>query len=155
MKWAVGKKITAGTSNTTFSPDDTCTRAQILTFLWRAVGSPKSSAKNPFTDVSQNDYYYYAAVWANEKGMVSGSVFEGSTPCTRSATVTYLWQNAEAPDPEDYAEFSDVSADSEYADAVAWAVENSVTSGTSDTTFSPDAICSRGQIVTFLKRALD
>lgn len=155
VKWAVGKKITAGTSNTTFSPDDTCTRAQILTFLWRAVGSPEPNIKNPFSDVKESDYFYKAALWASENGMVLGSVFAGSTPCTRSATVTYLWQNAEAPDPEDYAEFSDVSADSEYADAVAWAVENSVTSGTSDTTFSPDAICSRGQIVTFLKRALD
>ena len=137
-----------------FSPDNTCTRAQIITFLWRAVGSPKSSAKNPFTDVSQNDYYYYAAVWANEKGMVSGSKFEGDTPCTRSSTVTYLWKNAGSPSFAAANTFSDVSSSSEYAQAVSWAVKNSVTSGTSETTFSPDAICSRAQIVTFLKRAI-
>ena len=154
INWAVGKSITAGTSSTMFSPDNTCTRAQIITFLWRAVGSPKSSAKNPFTDVSQNDYYYYAAVWANEKGMVSGSKFEGDTPCTRSSTVTYLWKNAGSPSFAAANTFSDVSSSSEYAQAVSWAVKNSVTSGTSETTFSPDAICSRAQIVTFLKRAI-
>ena len=154
VKWAVEKGITTGTSETTFSPSDTCTRAQILTFLWRAVGSPKSGAANPFTDVKADDYYYDAAVWASEKGMATGSLFEGNTPCTRASTVIYLWQNAGSPDTAVSGEFADVPADAAYAKAVSWAVRNGVTSGTSETTFSPDDTCTRGQIVTFLNRAL-
>ena len=154
VKWAVEKGITAGTSDTTFSPDNTCTRAQILTFLWRAVGSPKATAGNPFADVKESDYYYDAAVWASEKGMVSGTTFEADTPCTRASTVTYLWLNAGAPWADSEIEFADVDMDAEYAEAVAWAVEEGVTSGTSATTFAPDTVCSRGQIVTFLNRAI-
>lgn len=154
VKWAVEKGITTGTSNTTFSPAETCTRAQILTFLWRAVGSPKSSKANPFGDVKASDYYYDAAVWASEKGMVSGNTFAGDTPCTRSSTVVYMWKNAGSPKIEIPSKFSDVPLSSEYAPAVAWALANSVTSGTSETEFSPDTICDRGQIVTFLNRAL-
>lgn len=155
VKWAVGRQITNGTSETTFSPSDTCTRAQILTFLWRAVGSPVLDKENPFTDVNESDYYYNAAVWASEKGMVEGSTFNGNTPCTRSSTVTYIWKNAGAPETAVSNVFSDVSENSEYAQAVAWAVKNGVTSGTSDTEFSPANICDRGQIVTFLNRALN
>lgn len=154
VKWAVDKNITTGTSKTTFSPNDTCTRAQILTFLWRAVGSPEATSNNPFGDVSKDDYYYNAAVWASEKGMVAGSKFNADTPCTRSSTVMYMWKNAGAPEFETSNKFSDVSQSSEYAQAVAWALENNVTSGTSDTEFSPNEICSRGQIVTFLNRAI-
>ena len=154
VKWAVEKNITQGTSATTFSPDLTCTRAQILTFLWRAVGSPASETANPFTDVTKDDYFYNAAIWAYEKGMVEGTEFEGNTPCTRASTVTYLWKNDGAPISEDFASFTDVSDDADYAEAVSWAVENNVTSGVSDTEFAPDTICSRGQIVTFLSRAI-
>lgn len=154
VKWAVANGITAGTSDATFSPADTCTRAQILTFIWRAVGSPKSSAANPFNDVNADDYYYYAALWAYEKGMVSGSRFEGTTPCTRASAVEYLWKNAGAPESSVNGSFSDVSANAQYSSAVSWAVQSNVTSGTSETTFSPDEICSRGQIVTFLNRAI-
>ena len=154
VKWAVDRGITTGTSATTFSPDNTCTRAQILTFMWRAVGSPKVSSGNHFEDVKEFDYYYDAARWAYEKGMVTGSKFEGDTPCTRSATVVYLWKNAGSPYTSYYGTFADVTAGSGFASAVAWAVENGVTSGTSETTFSPDMTCTRGQIVTFLKRAL-
>ncbi len=154
VKWAVEKNITTGTSATTFSPNDTCTKAQILTFLWRAVGSPKTGAENPFTDVSASDYYYNAAVWASEKGMVSGNVFAADTPCTRESTVTYIWKNAGAVRTAVSDKFTDVSSSADYAEAVAWAVENGVTSGTSETTFSPDDTCTRGQIVTFLSRAL-
>lgn len=154
VKWAVEKNITTGTSETTFSPDNTCTRAQIITFLWRAVGSPKASAQNPFADVKETDYYYDAAVWASQKGMVSGIAFKGETPCTRSSTVMYLWQNAGAPQTKTSDKFSDVSATAEYAEAVAWAVNNNVTSGTSATAFSPDMTCTRGQIVTFLFRTI-
>lgn len=154
VKWAVEKNITKGTSATEFSPDDTCTRAQILTFLWRAVGSPKANGANPFNDVKISDYYYDAAVWAVEKGMVSGSEFEGDTPCTRAYTVIYLWKNAGSPAAAATDTFTDVPTGAEYAQAVAWAVENGVTSGTSATTFAPDDTCTRGQIVTFLHRAI-
>jgi len=155
VAWAIERQITAGTSDTTFSPDNTCTRAQILTFLWRAVGSPKMSGANPFSDVKQSDYYYDAALWANSKGMITGNTFAGNTPCTRSATVTYLWKNAGSPSAVYSGNFSDVSSGSDYAQAVAWAVNNGVTSGISATTFSPDTTCTRGQIVTFLMRALN
>lgn len=154
VEWAVNKKITAGTSATTFSPDDTCTRAQILTFLWRAVGSPKATAANPFKDVSENDYYYDAVIWASEKGMITGDSFKGDTPCTRAATVTYLWQNAGSPETFGTNRFDDVPVSSDYVPAINWALANGVTSGTSADTFSPLAVCSRGQIVTFLKRAI-
>ena len=154
VKWAVDKKITSGTTATTFSPTDTCTRAHILTFLWRAVGSPKSNIANPFADLKGDDYYYEAALWASETGMVTGKTFDGATPCTRSSTVTYLWQNAGSPETAAASAFTDVSESSEYAKAVAWAVKNNITSGTSETTFSPKTICDRGQIVTFLNRAI-
>ena len=154
VKWAVEKNITKGTSATTFSPDLTCTRAQILTFLWRAVGSPASETANPFTDVSKDDYFYNAAIWAYEKGMVDGTKFEGDTPCTRASTVVYLFKNADSPKTKSTSSFKDVANGADYAEAVSWAVENSVTSGVSETEFAPDTICSRGQIVTFLNRAV-
>ena len=155
VKWAVERRITTGTSDTEFSPADTCTRAQILTFLWRAVGAPESDEENPFSDVKESDYYYDAAVWAYEKGIVNGNQFGADTPCTRSSTVTYLWKNAGSPQWPEGRAFADVDSSSEYAKAVAWAVGNGVTSGMSDTEFSPEVICDRGQIVTFLKRALN
>ena len=150
--WAVEKKITAGTSKTTFSPNENCSVAQILTFLWRANGSPEPTTANPFSDVKSGDYYVDAAAWAYEKGLVSGTTFGGNTPCTRSMAVTYMWKAAGSPSAE-AASFADVSAVADYAQAVAWAVERGVTAGTSATTFSPDSVCTRGQIVTFLYRA--
>jgi hypothetical protein len=111
------------------------------------------STPNPFGDVKQTDYYYDAALWAYQMGMVTGSKFEGNTPCTRSATVTYLWINANAPKATYTGNFADVSKNASYASAVAWAVEKGITSGTSKATFSPDTTCTRGQIVTFLHRA--
>ncbi len=153
--WAVDKAITNGTSATTFSPHNTCTRAQILTFLWRAVGSPISVKANPFTDVRKSDYYYDAAIWAHSTGIISGTTFGGDTPCTREATVIYLWKNAGSPSvASGEMSFTDVKAGSECETAVKWALENGVTSGTSATTFSPEMTCTRGQIVTFLYRAL-
>ena len=154
VDWAVEKKITAGTTATTFSPDDLCTRAQILSFLWRAVGSPAPTISNPFSDVSTSNYYYSAALWAYEKGMVSGTAFKGSTPCTRASTVTYLWQYAGSPTSSKSVAFNDISSSASYAQAVAWAVDKGVTAGTSATIFSPDNTCTRGQIVTFLYRAV-
>ena len=152
--WAVEKNITAGTSDTTFSPNADCTTAQILSFLWRANGSPKPTMVNPFSDVKSGDWYADAAAWAYEKGLVSGTAFGGDTLCTRSMAVTYMWKAAGSPSAR-AASFTDVSAGAEYADAVAWAVEQGVTAGTSDTTFSPDSVCTRGQIVSFLYRGLE
>lgn len=154
VKWAVEKGITAGTSPTTFSPNDTCTTAQILTFLWRANGSPEPTIQNPFTDVKESDYFYKAAVWAYEKGMAEGQSFGGNNPCTRSATVTYLWKLEGSPVGAPSVNFSDVGTNANYTEAVAWAVTMGVTAGTSETTFSPDATCTRGQIATFLYRSL-
>ncbi len=153
VKWAVENGITTGTSSTAFSPDMTCTRAQILTFIWRAAGSPTASAANPFSDVTADDYYYNAAIWAYENSMVTGSTFDADTPCTRSSTVTYLWKFNGSPVLGIPSLFKDVSDDAEYADAVSWALIEEVTSGISDTEFAPDMICNRGQIVTFLYRA--
>ena len=153
VKWAVENGITTGTSSTAFSPDMTCTRAQILTFIWRAAGSPTASAVNPFSDVTADDYYYNAAIWAYENSMVTGSTFDADTPCTRSSTVTYLWKFNGSPVLGIPSLFEDVSDNAEYADAVSWALIEEVTSGISDTEFAPDMICNRGQIVTFLYRA--
>ena len=152
VKWAVEKNITAGTSATTFSPNQNCTTAQILSFLWRANGSPKPSGSNPFSDVKSGDYYAEAAVWAYEKGMVSGKTFNGNTPCTRSMAVTYMWKAAGSPSAKT-SSFTDVPANADYAQAVAWAVEQGITSGTGNGQFSPASTCTRGQIVTFLYRA--
>lgn len=153
VAWAVEKGITSGTSATTFSPNQNCSVAQILTFLWRANGSPKPTTANPFTDVKSGDYYADAAVWAYEKDMVSGSTFGGNTPCTRSMAVAYMWKAAGSPSAKS-ARFTDIPDGAEYASAVAWAVEQGITSGTSATTFSPSATCTRAQIATFLYRGL-
>lgn len=152
VNWAVERNITSGTTATTFSPNATCTKAQILTFLWRANGSPVPTISNPFSDIPTGAYYADAAVWAYEKGLISGGTFSGDTPATRADTVTYLWKLAGSPDASP-ANFSDVPANAEYAEAVAWAVKEGITSGTGSTTFSPDVTCTRGQIVTFLYRA--
>lgn len=152
VQWAVEKGITAGTSSTTFSPDTTCTTAEILTFLWRSQGQPEPSIENPFADVTAGAYYYQAALWAYERGLISGASFRGDTPCTRSATVTYLWRLAGSPSASSAA-FTDVPSTADYAQAVAWAVSKDITSGTSTNTFSPEMVCSRSQIVTFLYRA--
>ena len=153
--WAVKNSVTSGTSKYAFSPDMTCTKAQILTFLWRALGEPDAGSDNPFIDVDKSDYYYSAALWAAQKGIISGGRFDPNTPCTRAMTVTYLWKCANEPAAAKAASFSDVAGDSEYAAAVSWAVESGVTSGTGNGMFSPDAICSRAQIVTFLNRAIN
>lgn len=150
VKWAVENNITSGTSATTFSPNQTCTNAHILTFLWRAKGSPEPAINNPFVDVKTTDYYYKAALWAYDNGLISGNQFGGSAPCTRGTTVTYLWKLAGSPDVGE-SSFADAG---QYSSAVAWAVKQGITSGTSATTFSPDKACTRGQIVTFLYRDL-
>ena len=154
--WAVENSVTSGTTSTTFSPDDTCTTAQILTFLWRAKGSPEPTSKtSTFTDIKESGYFYKAALWAKENNIISkdSTAFNGNTPCTRSMAVLYIWRAAGFPAAEKTSSFTDVAATTPYAPAVDWAVEAGVTSGTSATTFSPDMTCTRAQIVTFLYRA--
>ena len=155
--WAVEQKITSGTSATTFSPDASCTRAQMVTFLWRAAGSPKvENGKNPFTDVQADAYYYDAVLWAVEKGVTSGTsatTFSPDATVTRGQTVTFLYRNAGSPEVSGTMPFTDVETDAYYAKAVQWAVQQKITTGTSETTFSPMSDCTRGQIVTFLYRA--
>ena len=155
--WAVEQKITSGTSATTFSPDASCTRAQMVTFLWRAAGSPKvENGKNPFADVKADAYYYDAVLWAVEKGVTSGTsatTFSPDATVTRGQTVTFLYRNAGSPEVSGTMPFTDVEADTYYAKAVQWAVQQKITTGTSETTFSPMSDCTRGQIVTFLYRA--
>ena len=155
--WAVEQKITSGTSATTFSPDASCTRAQMVTFLWRAAGSPKvENGKNPFTDVKADAYYYDAVLWAVEQKITSGTsatTFSPDATVTRGQTVTFLYRNAGSPEVSGTMPFTDVEADAYYAKAVQWAVQQKITTGTSETTFSPMSDCTRGQIVTFLYRA--
>lgn len=153
VKWAVDHGVTVGTSTTTFSPDATCTNAQILTFIWRAAGSPTPSLANPFTNLAGSEYYAKAAVWAYSMGMVSGTAFDANKACTRAMTMEYLWKQAGSPAVAASGKFTDVPSSAAYATAVAWAVNNGITAGTSNTTFSPDSICTRGQIMTFLYRA--
>ena len=152
--WAVENGVTVGTSATTFSPDMSCTRAQMVTFLWRAAGSPKATSGNPFTDVQAGSYYYDAVLWAVEQGITSGTsatTFAPDATVTRGQTVTFLYRANGSPVVSGSG-FSDVAADAYYASAVAWAVSENVTVGTSATTFSPDNACTRAQIVTFMYR---
>ena len=153
VNWAVKQKITSGTTDHTFSPYQTCTTAQILTFLWRAAGSPEPAGENPFTDVDESAYYCKAALWAAEQGLISGTRLQGGSPCTRAQTVTYLWKLAGSP-AADGAAFTDVPAGTDQAQAAAWALSKGVTNGTTAATFAPDDTCTRAQIVTFLYRAM-
>ena len=151
--WAVDKGITAGTDATTFNPDGPCTRAQIVTFLWRAAGSPEPKSMSSFSDVSADSYYAKAVAWAVEKGITSGTgdgKFNPEDPCTRAQSVTFLYRAAGSPAVIGSAEFSDVASDTYYAAAVAWAAKNGITSGTGGGQFGSDNECTRGHIVTFL-----
>ncbi|MGN1349413.1 MAG: S-layer homology domain-containing protein [Anaerovoracaceae bacterium] len=151
VSWAVDSGITTGTSATTFSPNNTCTRAQIITFLWRAAGSPKPAGTNPFTDVQSDAYYADATAWAAEQGMADGTAFSPDAPCTRIMAVTFMWKAAGSPVVETQAPFTDVPADQ--MGAVNWAMVQGITNGTSATLFSTETTCTRAQIVTFLYRA--
>lgn len=160
VKWAVGKNITNGTSSTTFSPNKSCTRAEIVTFLWRAAGSPEpTTTRNPFRDVNAvtHSSYYKAILWASQKGITSGTSTTAFSPdqvCTRAQIVTFLYRYAGQPSGYYSNPFKDVGATSEasYYNAIRWAVGKGITSGTSATTFSPYASCNRAEAVTFLYR---
>lgn len=160
VKWAVGKNITNGTSSTTFSPYKSCTRAEIVTFLWRAAGSPEpTTTRNPFRDVNAvtHSSYYKAILWASQKGITSGTSATAFSPdqvCTRAQIVTFLYRYAGQPSGYYSNPFKDVSATNEasYYNAILWAVGKGITTGTSATTFSPYASCNRAEAVTFLYR---
>ena len=155
VKWAQEKGITGGIGNGLFGPNQPCTRAQIVTFLWRAAGSPEPKAMSSFADVSTDAYYAKAVAWAVENGITTGTgdgKFSPDATCTRAQSVTFLFR-AIGKLVDSKAEFSDVLADSYYANAVDWAVENGVTNGIGDGLFGPDNSCTRAQIVTFLFRA--
>jgi len=160
VMWAVEEGITSGTGANTFSPDENCSRAQVVTFLHRMVGSPEPAAiDNPFTDVRSDYYYYKPVMWAYGSkitGGTSASKFSPDDNCTRGQVVTFLWRTAGQPKAEGAKNpFKDVKADSYYYDAVLWAVENGITGGTGADTFSPDENCTRAQVVTFLYRFLN
>lgn len=156
--WAVENGVTTGTSAATFAPNATCTRAEAVTFLWRAMGSPEpTTTANPFTDVSPDAYYYKAVLWAVEQGITAGTgatTFAPDATVTRSQTVTFLWRAAGEPVVNYAMSFTDVAADAYYAEAVRWAVSEGVTQGTGATAFSPVDSCTRAQIVTLLYRYL-
>ena len=156
--WAVNHtpQITKGTSDTTFSPNATCTRGQVVTFLWRAMGEPEpTSTANKFSDVATSDYFYKAVLWAVEKGITLGTsdtTFSPNDPCTRAHVVTFLWRAEGQPSASGANPFADVASGQYYYSAVLWAVSKNITQGTSAATFSPDNPCTRAQIVTFLYR---
>ena len=157
IDWAVEKGITNGVSSNMFAPNDPCTRAQIVTFLWRAAGSPAPKSVSSFTDVPADAFYAKAVAWAVENGITSGtgeSKFSPNATCTRAQAVTFLYRASGSPAVSGKAEFSDVSSTAFYADAVAWAAKKVITTGIGGGLFGSDNDCTRGQIVTFLWRAM-
>ena len=156
VDWAVENGITTGVSANRFDPNGVCTRAQAVTFLWRAAGSPKPETRTmPFTDVPAGSYYYDAVLWAVENGITKGTSetrFSPDDTCTRAQIVAFLWRSEKSPAAGSRNPFADVKSTAYYADAVLWAVKEDITKGTTSTTFSPDADCTRAQIVTFLWR---
>lgn len=158
VAWAVANNVTSGVSATSFAPNASCTRGQMVTFLWRAAGSPEpKSTTTAFTDVKSGAYYEKAVAWAVENNVTTGTsatTFSPDATVTRGQSVTFLWRANTSPAAASASAFTDVAASAYYASAVNWAVENNVTNGTSTTTFSPNADCTRAQIVTFLYRAM-
>ena len=156
VDWAVENGITQGTDDTHFAPDGICTRAQAVAFLWRAAGSPKPETRTmPFTDVPAGSYYYDAVLWAVENGIAKGTsdtTFSPNMTCSRAQIVAFLWRSEKSPAAGTANPFADVKSTAYYADAVLWAVKENITRGTTNTTFSPNADCTRSQIVTFLWR---
>ncbi len=155
--WAVEEGITSGTDETHFSPNQACTRAQVMTFLWRANGSPEpENAVSPFADVKPGDYYYKAVLWALEQGITSGVAedrFGSNQYCTRAQVVTFLYRAAGSPAVEEVARFTDVSQSDYFFQSVCWAFDNGITSGVDGQTFGSNQVCTRAQVVTFLYKA--
>ncbi|WP_409968981.1 InlB B-repeat-containing protein [Bengtsoniella intestinalis] len=155
--WAVENGITAGYADGTFRPTATCTRAQAVTFLWRAAGEPQATIDNPFADLDADSYYYEAVLWAVSEGITAGTTattFSPNEDCSRGQIVTFLYRAADEPEVAISSGFTDVDTDSYCYNAVLWTVENGITNGTTEITFSPNSLCNRGQIVTFLYRNL-
>ena len=159
VMWAVKNAITTGATDTTFNPDGKCQRAAVVTFLWRAAGSPEPTTKdNPFTDVNEGDFFYKAVLWANENGITNGlsaTAFGPYIECNRAQVVTFLYRAQGNPTYETAENpFSDVDITAFYGPAVLWAVETSVTNGMGYCIFGGDEICNRAQVVTFLYRTM-
>ena len=158
VKWAAEKGIANGVGNGLFDPNAVCTRAQIVTFLWRAAGSPvPKSSTMPFTDVPAGSYYYNAVLWAVENGITEGTTattFDPDANCSRGQIVTFLWRAEKSPAAAGKTPFTDVASKAYFADAITWAVNEGITEGKTATTFNPDDNCARGQIVTFIWRCM-
>ncbi|MDD4843495.1 MAG: S-layer homology domain-containing protein [Anaerotignum sp.] len=157
--WAVDEGIASGTSENTFCPDTVCPRAQAITFLWRAVGSPEPTLTScPFIDVDKDEYYYKAVLWGMETGITNGitpTVFGANTTVTRSQATTFLWHAVGSPGASSQNPFGDITTGAYDYDAVLWAVEQDITHGTSEDSFSPHGLCTRGQLLTFLFRYIN
>ena len=157
VKWAAEKGITGGVGNGLFAPNQPCTRAQIVTFLWRAAGSPAPKNMSSFTDVPADAFYAKAVAWAVENGITGGTgdgKFSPDATCTRAQSVTFLYRAAGSPKVSSSAEFGDVATNAYYADAVAWAAKNGITGGIGGGLFGSGNDCTRAQIVTFLYRSV-
>ena len=157
VTWAVEKGITKGTSETTFAPKALCTRAQVVTFLWRAAGCPEPQSTGSFSDVAADSYYAKAVAWAAENGITGGTgdgMFSPDAVCTRAQAVTFLYRAFSAAASDGVSSFSDVDADAYYAAAVRWAEQNGITGGIGGGLFGPDLDCTREQIITFIFRSL-
>ena len=157
--WAVEKGITTGATTTTFDPEGVCMRAHVVTFLWRAMGSPEpATTVNPFTDVDAGDYFYKAVLWAYENGITTGTTattFDPEGECDRAQVVTFLWRAMGKPEAVSAENpFTDVDVEKFYGEAVLWAVENGITNGMGGGLFGVEAPCNRAQVVTFLYRTL-
>ena len=155
--WALDEGITTGVNDTHFDPYGDCVRGQVVVFLWRAMGEPGHTIENPFADVTEEDFFYDAVLWAYEKGIttgVSSDYFNPYGQCNRAQVVTFLWRAMNKPESEAEVTFPDVPVGEFYFDAVAWAVEKGITTGLDDGTFGSLNVCNRTQVVTFLYRAL-
>ena len=150
VPWAVENGIAKPSSKTTFSPNEPCTRGQVLTYIYRWNDSPKSSIKNPFKDVKPSDSFYNAALWAYEKGLFKGNTFNGNSPCTRGDTIEFLWKYANSYPMNPADNFTDVPRSSKYHSAVSWAYWMRVATGITPTTFEPESACTKAQVVTFI-----
>lgn len=158
VEWAVDKGIVAGTSSSTFAPNQTCTRAQVMTMLWNVMNRPNlSSSRNPFTDVPSSSWYTVPVLWAYQKGITSGTsstTFSPSSGCTRAQVMTFIWNQQGKPQTLNSISFTDVSSSAYYYQPVRWAVKNGITSGTTSTTFSPNKNCTRAEVVMFLYKVM-